>query len=214
MQTDWYKFCTWARIILVEEGRALARWNEDAMSRSLEMREIAENALRLQRFLLRRAWGVLYAAWAVSIFMTLFGIPIVVTLLRLSAEFTVAVSIALSMLSSGAAVIVTLRAFKRVRDTAEIHGVITKETWAKVLGNSVLVPVGVTIYLIFISSILLFGTKTVVFLLLVIYAAMAVYLSFGLGCLSPRVYPSRVLWRYLRSESLTQDRSRLSCSLE
>ena len=23
MQTDWYKFCTWAGIILVEEGRAL-----------------------------------------------------------------------------------------------------------------------------------------------------------------------------------------------
>jgi len=43
--------------------------------------EIAENALQLQRFLLRRAWGVLYAAWAVSMFITIFAAPIVSILL-------------------------------------------------------------------------------------------------------------------------------------
>jgi hypothetical protein len=152
--------------------------------------EVAESALQLQRFLLRRAWGVLYAAWAVSIFMTLFAIPIVVALLRVSAEFTVPAEIVLGLLSSGAAVVVTLRAFKLVRETAEIRDLITKGTWeARFLVNSVLVPVWVTIYVVFISSIFLFGPKQVVFLLVIIYAAIAASFSYGLRLSFPQNLP-------------------------
>ena len=42
----------------------------------VEIREITDRALRIQRFLLRRAWGVVYAALSISMFMTVFGTPI------------------------------------------------------------------------------------------------------------------------------------------
>jgi hypothetical protein len=42
----------------------------------VEIREITDREFRIQRFLLRRAWGVLYAALSISMFMTVFGTPI------------------------------------------------------------------------------------------------------------------------------------------
>jgi hypothetical protein len=64
----------------------------------------------LQRYLLRRAWGVLYATWTAALFPTNFGAPFE-ALLGLSIDE----SITLSTLASGAALIITLRAFRRVK---------------------------------------------------------------------------------------------------
>ena len=56
----------------------------------------------LQRYLLRRAWGVPYATWSVAIFLTNFGAPFE-ALLGLS----VVERIAVSTLASGAALAIT-----------------------------------------------------------------------------------------------------------
>ena len=68
----------------------------------LEIREVAQRALVLQRYLLRRAWGVPYATWSVAIFLTNFGAPFE-ALLGLS----VVERIAVSTLASGAALAIT-----------------------------------------------------------------------------------------------------------
>ena len=130
---------------------------EDTPGSPLEIREVAEKAFELQRYLLRRAWGVLYATWTVPIFLTVFGGEPVVGLLGLSAAYTLDERIVVGMLASGTALTITLRAFKRVRDTAEIHNLIGGGKWKSVLGYRVLVPIWVLVYVILLAIIVAFG---------------------------------------------------------
>ncbi len=128
----------------------------------------------LQRYLLRRAWGVLYATWSVAIFLTNFGGPFE-ALLGLS----VLERIAVSTLASGAALTITLRAFRRVRDTAEIRRLVTDGKWRRVLGYRVLLPLWVAVYVTLFFLILLFRVQEDPFVLaLFVHVAYAVFWAF------------------------------------
>ena len=140
----------------------------------LEIREVAQRALVLQRYLLRRAWGVLFATWSVALFLTNFGAPFE-ALLGLS----VVERIAVSTLASGAALTITLRAFKRVRDTVEIRRLVNDGKWRRVLGYRVLVPAWVAVYVILFLSIFLFGVQGDPFVLaLFVHLAYAAFWAF------------------------------------
>ena len=90
---------------------------EEIAGSPLEIKEVAEKALQLQSHLLRRAWGVLYATYSVAFFLTLFS-SVVAYAVGLAGEYTLAAHVAVDMLASGAALMLTIRAFGRIRDTA------------------------------------------------------------------------------------------------
>jgi hypothetical protein len=153
----------------------------------LEIREITDRALLIQRFLLRRAWGVLYAALSISMFATVFGTPIA-ALLGVSGLAIVPLVI-VHMLPSGAAVIVILLAFRRIRDTAEIHSIVTVSKWNRVLGYRYIVSIWVAIYGIVFASIVFSGAIPGL-LLLSIYVAVWGYFYYALRLSFPNRLPS------------------------
>jgi hypothetical protein len=161
---------------------------EEIAGSPLEIREIAEEALELQRHLLRRAWGVLYATYSVAFFLTLFS-SVVAYALGVAAEYTSAAHVAVDMLASGAALILTLRAFGRIRDTAEIRSLVLDGGLARVLRYRVLVPTWVAVYAVVIPSMFLFSDK-VGLLVLVIYAGFWGFLYYALRLSFPRRLPS------------------------
>src|ERR1700722_14133524 len=152
----------------------------------VEIREITDRALRIQRFLLRRAWGVLYAALSISMFATVFGTPRA-ALLGLS-EFALVSLIIVHMLISGAAVIVILLAFRRIRDTAEIRSIVAVSRWNKALGYKYIVSIWVAIYAIVIASLIFTGALSSL-RLLVIYVAVWCYFYYALRLSFPRGLP-------------------------
>src|ERR1700722_13221480 len=151
----------------------------------VEIREITDRALRIQRFLLRRAWGVLYAALSISMFATIFGTPR--ASLGLS-EFALVSLIIVHMLISGAAVIVILLAFRRIRDTSEIRSIVAVSRWSKVLGYKYIVSIWVTIYAVVIASLIFTGALSSL-RLLVIYVAVWCYFYYALRLSFPRGLP-------------------------
>ena len=153
-----------------------------------EIREIAEEALELQRHLLRRAWGVLYATYSVAFFLTLFS-SLVAYALGLAEEYTLAVHVAVDTLASGAALVLTLRAFGRIRDTAEIRSLVLGSGLARVLRYRVLVPTWVAVFAVVIPSMFLFSDR-VGLLVLVIYAGFWGFLYYALRLSFPRRLPS------------------------
>jgi hypothetical protein len=153
---------------------------EEIAGSPLEIREVAERALVLQRYLLRRAWGTLFATWSVAMFLTNFGAPFE-ALLGLSIDERIVVS----TLASGAALTITLRAFRRVRDTVEIRRLVIDGKWRRVLGYRVVVPLWVAAYVILFLSIFVFGVQEDPYVLAlfvhVVYAAFWVFLFYALG---------------------------------
>ena len=97
---------------------------------------------------------MLYATWSIALFLTNFG-AVFETPLGLS----IVGRIVVGTLASGAALTVTLRAFKEVRDTAEIRKLVIGGEWKRVLGYRVLVPSWVAVYAVLYSSIFLFGVQ-------------------------------------------------------
>jgi len=154
----------------------------------LEIREVAQWALVLQRYLLRRAWGVLYATWSVALFLTNFG-GLFEALLGLSELERIAVS----TLASGAALIITLRAFRRVRGTAEIRGLVIEGKWREVLGFRVLATLWVAVYAVLFFLILPFGVQEDPFVLVLyvhgVYAVFWAFMYYALGLSYGRKMP-------------------------
>ena len=150
---------------------------EEIAGSPLEVKAIATRALVLQRYLLRRAWGALYATWSVAIFQTIFGAAVEAAL-----GFSLDQRVSLSVLASGAALAITLREFRRVRDTAEIRRLAVEGKWTRVLGYHVAVPAWVAAYVIVVSSFFLFGAheSSFIFVLLAAYAAFWAFLWYAL----------------------------------
>jgi hypothetical protein len=156
---------------------------EEISGSPLEIKEIAERALWLQRYLLRKAWGVLYAAWSLPIFLTVFNVPGVV-FPGLSVE-----RIAVGMFFSGAALTITLRTFKRVRDTAQIRSLVFEGKWRRALGYRVLVPTWVAIYAILILLIFVFRIQAGL-VVPAVYVSFWAYLYYALRLSFPGKLPT------------------------
>lgn len=163
--------------------------SDEGAGSPLEIKEIAERALRLQRYLLRRAWAVLYATFSASMFSTIFAAPVVFSLAP-SAEYSLVGRFVVGMVASGAALTVTLWAFRRVRDTAEIRSILTDEKWKGVLHYRVLVPVWATVYAIFILTIFVLGLQAdTLILLLSVYGVFWAFLFYAMNLSFPGKIP-------------------------
>ena len=143
-----------------------------------EMRRAVRRAILLNEYLLRRAWGVLYIVLALSMLLSIFGVPIIDSLGALKL-LGVSGSIAVAMAASGCAVIGILWAFKRVRYTAEITQPEDNRAWARLLGYRFLVPLWITINGIVIVTVA-FASSRVSLVVLLIHLGLAVYLYYAL----------------------------------
>ena len=149
--------------------------NEGSDVARVEMRRAVKQAILLNEYLLRRAWGVLYIVLALSMFLSIFGVPI----LEVAKSFGVPSSLAMDMTASGCAVIAILWAFKRVRNTAEITHPEGDRAWSGLLGYRFIVPLWIAINGIVIITIA-FATGRVSLVFLLIHLGLAVYLYYAL----------------------------------
>lgn len=169
-------------------------------------RRAVKQAIVLNEYLLRRAWGVLFIVFSVAMFFSIFGIAI----LDVSVSLGVIGSIAFAMVATGSGLIVILWTFRRVRFAVEVTHLESDPAWSRLLGYRVLVPLWIALNG---SEILtaLFGSflrPTVFFLIhlgIVAYAYYATRLSFSkipgeavvaLGSLSLTSITSLALWPF------------------
>jgi hypothetical protein len=153
--------------------------NEGADITPDEVRRAVSRAILLNEHLLRRAWGILYLAISLSMFLSIFGTPIIDSLVGMG-SFGVLGSLSMDMTASGCAVIVTLWAFKRVRNTVEITHPEGDRAWSRLLGYRFLVPLWIVINGIVILTIVV-ARAQVPLVDLLIHLGLSVYLYYALS---------------------------------
>jgi hypothetical protein len=140
-----------------------------------EVTRAVKRAILLNEYLLRRAWGILYLALALSMFLSIFGAPIIDSLESMG----VASTIAIDMTASGCGIIAILWAFKRVRNTAEITHPEGDRVWSRLLGYRFIVPLWIALNAVVIMTIA-FAKVRVPLIDLLIHFGVAVYLYYAL----------------------------------
>jgi hypothetical protein len=140
-----------------------------------EMKSAVKRAILLNEHLLRRAWGILYLALSFSMFLSIFGGPIIDSLASIGFVSTLGVD----MTESGCAIIAILWAFKRVRNTAEITHPEGDRAWARLLGYRFVVPLWIAINVASVVTIV-FAKAEVPLVVLLIHFGLAVYLYYAL----------------------------------
>lgn len=140
-----------------------------------EMKRAVRQAIQLNDYLLRRAWGILFIAVAFSMSLSIFGAPILQSLISIG----VVGAMALNMTASGCAIISILWAFKRVRYTAEVTHLEGIRAWSTLLGYRFLVPLWIAINAVAITTIA-FAEAEVPLTYLLIHLGLAVYLYYAL----------------------------------
>jgi hypothetical protein len=140
-----------------------------------EVRRAVKRAILLSEYLLRRAWGTLYLALSLSMFLSIFGAPIIDSLKSIG----VASTLAMDMSASGCAIIAILWAFKRVRNSAEITHPEDDLAWSRLLGYRFLVPLWIALNAVVIMTIA-FASGRVPLIDLLIHFGLAVYLYYAL----------------------------------
>jgi len=144
-----------------------------------EIKKMAERALVLQSYLLRKAWGVPYAAWSLAIFVTVFVSPF---------EPDIALRIIVDIGVSGTALVAILWEFKRARDTAQVRNSVVNRRSSKPPGYRVLLPTWMTIYAVAILTVVFFRPQAVL-VLLAVYGALAAYFYYSLRMAFPLRLP-------------------------
>jgi hypothetical protein len=155
------------------------------------MKRAVKRAILLNEYLLRRAWGVLYIVLALSMFLSIFGAPIIDSLAG-AKSFGVSGAIAVDMTASGCALIAILWAFKRVCNTAEITHPEGDRAWARLLGYRLLVPLWIAINGTVIMTIA-FAIGLVSLVVLLIHLGLAVYLYYALRLSFSKKIPAEAL---------------------
>jgi hypothetical protein len=143
-----------------------------------EMRRAVKQAILLNEYLLRRAWGILYLAIALSTLLSIFGVPIIDSLAGVKSLDGLG-SLSMDMTASGCAVIAILWAFKRVRNSAEITQPEGERVWSRLLGYRLVVPLWIAINGAVILTIALARTQLLLVDLL-IHFGLAIYVYYAL----------------------------------
>ncbi|HKW05609.1 MAG TPA: hypothetical protein VJN71_09950 [Nitrososphaerales archaeon] len=140
-----------------------------------EVRRAVRQAILLNEYLLRRAWGVLYIVMALSMFLSSFGSPILESL----GVVNFLGALVMNFTASGCGLIVILWAFKRVRNTAEVTHA-NDQAWARLLGYKFLVPLWLAINAVLISTIIL-ERDLVSLEFFLFHFGLAIYLYYALN---------------------------------
>jgi hypothetical protein len=153
-----------------------------------DVRRAVTQGILLNEYLLRRAWGVLYLALSLSMFLSIFGTPIVGSLEPIG----LADSIAVDVTAGGCAIAAVLWAFKRVRNTAEITHPGGDRAWSRLLGYRCVVPVWIALNAMVISTIVL-ARAQVPLVDLLIHLGVAAYLLYALRLSFPKKTPAEAV---------------------
>jgi hypothetical protein len=156
-----------------------------------EMRRAVKQAIVLNEYLLRRAWGVLFLALSLSMFLSIFGLPIIDSLGALKL-LGVSGSLVIDLTASGCGIIAILWAFKRVRNTAEITQPEGDRAWSRLLGYRFVLPLWVSINAIVISTLIL-ARIYVPLVVLLIHLGLAFYLYYALRLSFSRKIPAEAV---------------------
>jgi hypothetical protein len=140
-----------------------------------ELRRAVKRAILLNEYLLRRAWGVLYLAFSLSMFLSSFGTAIIDSL----GPIGVASTLPIDVTASGSGLIAILWAFKRVRNSADITHPEGDRAWSRLLGYRFLVPLWIAIEAVAILTIA-FASSRVPLVLFLIHLGLAIYLYYAL----------------------------------
>jgi hypothetical protein len=140
-----------------------------------EMIRTVKRAILLNEYLLRRAWGVLYLALSLSMFLSIFGTPIIDSLESIG----VASTLPMNLIASGCGLIAILWAFKRVRNSAEITHPEDDRAWSRLLGYRFLVPLWIAMEAVVILTIA-FASGRVPLVFELTHLAAALYLYYAL----------------------------------
>ena len=147
-----------------------------------------QQGILLNEYLLRRAWGVLYLALSLSMFLSIFGTPVIESLGLIG----FASAIAVDMTASGCGITAILWAFKRVRNTAEITHPEGDRAWSRLLGYRYVVPVWIAVNALAILTIVL-ARAQVPLVVLLVHLGVAVYLYYAAGFSFPKKIPAEAV---------------------
>jgi uncharacterized membrane protein YGL010W len=157
------------------DARAKMMENGEADVSRDDLKRAVKQAILLNEYLLRRAWGILYIVLAFSMFVSIFGVAI----LDVARSFGVLGSIVTAMTASGSGLIVVLWTFKRVTYAAEITHFEDVPAWSRLLGYRLLVPLWiVTNGAMILTAVLARAELSLAFFL--IHLGLAVYLYYAL----------------------------------
>jgi hypothetical protein len=134
-----------------------------------------KQAILLNEYLLRRAWGILFLALSLSMFISTFGTPIIDSL----GSIGVVSTLPIDMAASGCGLIPILWAFKRVRNSADITHPDGDRAWSRLLGYRLVVPLWIATNAAVVLTIA-FSDSRVPLVLFLIRLGLAVYLYYAL----------------------------------
>jgi hypothetical protein len=140
-----------------------------------EVRRAVKRAIRLNEYLLRRAWGILFLAFSLSMFLSTFGTPIIDSVESIG----VAITLPVNVTASGCGIVAILWAFKRVRNSAEITHPEGDRAWSSLLGYRFLVPLWIAIEAVAILTVA-FASSRAPLVLFLIHLGLAVYMYYAL----------------------------------
>jgi hypothetical protein len=153
-----------------------------------EVIRAVKRAILLNEYLLRRAWGILFLVLSLSMFLSIFGSPIIDSLVSIGFASTIAID----MTASGCGVIAILWAFKRVRNAAEITHPEGNRAWSRLLGYRFIVPLWIAINGIVILTIALAKAR-VPLVVLLLHFGLSVYLYYALRLSFPKKIPAEAV---------------------
>jgi len=127
-----------------------------------QIKQAAEKALVIERYILERAWGLCYAAVAAEIVLITF-LPSIILFLGLPAESFLIVAIVVNTAASivGAAMIAWI--FKKAYNSMLVRREIVDSNWTKLLRPSLIVLVWTAYYLPILAAIFLLRHDFLVF---------------------------------------------------
>jgi hypothetical protein len=103
---------------------------EDEIPTLQEVKSIAQKVLELERTVLRRAWGILYAVGAIGIFLEAI-VPLAAHVLGFTAQYDTLIISAVSTAASLLGLVTSVWILRRVYALRFIRRSITKSIWVK-----------------------------------------------------------------------------------
>lgn len=153
-----------------------------------DAKRAVRQAILLNEYLLRRAWGVLFIVLALSMFFSIFGVAI----LEVANSFGVTSLITITVTATGSGLIVILWAFKRVSYAADITHSEDVPAWSRFLGYRLVVPLWIVANGVAIVTVVLArGELSLVFFLE--HLGLSVYLYYVLRLSFSRRIPGEAL---------------------
>jgi hypothetical protein len=127
-----------------------------------QIKQVAEKALVIERYILERAWGLCYAAVAAEIVLISF-LPLIVSLLGLSGSYFLVVALVVNTAASIVGAVMVAWIFKKAYNSMLVRREIVDSIWTKLLRPLWIALVWTAYYLLILAAIFLLRHEFLVF---------------------------------------------------